>query len=245
MFKKRGFVSAVIVAAGASERFGGDKMFARLGGEPVVLRTLRAFQECRVISEIILVTRTEDMERAASLAQDAGITKLTQVTRGGETRVESVLSGLFAVSKKANVIAVHDGARPLVTQDIIRDAIRGAERYNAAAPAVPVKGTIKQAKGGVVVSTPDREELFEAQTPQVFAAELIRGAIELAVKKGQAPTDDCRAVENIGVTVHLTRGSYENIKITTPEDMIIARAILKSRAARRQNPEPREEITAE
>ncbi|MDR1329033.1 MAG: 2-C-methyl-D-erythritol 4-phosphate cytidylyltransferase [Oscillospiraceae bacterium] len=235
LFKKRKNVSAVIVAAGASERFGGDKIFAELLGEPVILRTLRAFEGSPVIAEIILVTRESVIERAAELARDGGVTKLTQVTAGGNTRAESVLSGLFAVSKKSGFVAIHDGARPLVTKEIIGAAVAKAVKYSAAAPAVPVKATIKRANGGIVISTPERGELYEAQTPQVFAAELIRAAIELAVRRRESPPDDGAAVEALGAAVHLTKGSYENIKITTPEDMLIAEAILTGRAGKERS----------
>jgi 2-C-methyl-D-erythritol 4-phosphate cytidylyltransferase len=225
--KKR--ASAVIVAAGASSRFGGDKIFADLLGEPVILHTLRAFEETPAISEIVLVTRAGDMERAAKMARERGVNKLTQVVAGGKTRVESVLSGLFAASKKADIIAIHDGARPLVTREIIEAAVRKAEKKHAAAPAVHVKATVKLAEGGVVKATPEREKLYEAQTPQAFEASLIKGAVELAVRRGRSPTDDCAAVEAIGVTVYLTEGSYENVKITTPEDLVLAEAILERR----------------
>jgi 2-C-methyl-D-erythritol 4-phosphate cytidylyltransferase len=233
LFRKRKRISAVIAAAGGSERFGENKIFAELFGEPVILRTLRAFEESPVISEIVLVTRGGDMERAAALARENNITKLAQVTTGGKTRAESVLSGLFAVSKKAGIIAIHDGARPLVTPEIIEEAVRKAEKRHAAAPAVPVKATVKLAKGGVVISTPERGHLYETQTPQAFTAELIKAAVELAVREGRAPSDDCCAVEAMGVAVYLTRGSYENIKLTTPEDMALAEAILKGRESGR------------
>lgn len=221
-------VSAIIVAAGEASRMGGEKMLLELGGEPVLLRTLREFEKSPLIYEIIVVTREDQLERVASYSE-AGITKLSKVIVGGATRSESVQNGLFAVSRSSHFIAIHDGARPLVTQQVIRDAVHRAERYNAAAPAVPVKATIKRAKNSVVLETPERSELFEIQTPQVFSAELIKGAISAAVAAKKQYTDDCAAVEAIGVTVHITKGDYENIKLTTPEDMLIAEAILAGR----------------
>ena len=227
---RRGFVSAVIVAAGASLRMGQNKTFMELDGEPVILRTLRIFQASSAVSEIIAVCREEDLERLATLGLSGGITKLAHVVMGGASRPLSVYNGLLAVSKKASLIAVHDGARPLVTQKIIADTIRRAAKSHAAAPAVPVKATVKQAKNGIVIATPDRASLFEAQTPQVFDADLLRGATAFAISRGLEATDDCAAVEALGATVYLTEGSYENIKITTPEDIAIAEAILAKRS---------------
>ena len=229
LFSKRRFTSAVIVAAGASRRMGQDKMFMELAGEPVILHTLRIFEASPVVSEIIAVCREEDTERLAQLAVKGGITKLTHIVAGGESRPVSVYNGLCAVSRKATVVAVHDGARPLVTQKIINEAVLRAMRFHAAAPAMPVKATVKEAKNGVVISTPERASLFEAQTPQVFDVDLLRGALVAAIASGRELTDDCSAVEALGATVHLTEGSYENIKITTPEDITIAEAILAKR----------------
>ncbi|MDR0905617.1 MAG: 2-C-methyl-D-erythritol 4-phosphate cytidylyltransferase [Oscillospiraceae bacterium] len=227
--RRRRFASAVIVAAGASLRMGQNKAFMELAGEPVILRTLRAFEASPVISEIIAVCREEDMERVAQLASESGITKLAHVVIGGASRPLSVYNGLQAVSKKADIIAIHDGARPLVTNEIIRDAVHKAEKYHAAAPAVAVKATVKEADNGVVLRTPPRERLFEAQTPQCFDADLIRAALVSAIRKKLAITDDCAAVEVLGCTVYLTEGSYENIKITTPEDLAVAEAIIARR----------------
>jgi len=224
--KRRQITSAVIVAAGASQRMGTNKVFAELGGEPVLLHTLRAFEASPVIREIVVVCRPEELESVAQLALAGGIRKLTQVVIGGSSRPLSVYNGLLAISKKATHVAIHDGARPFVTQGVIAKAVATAWRYHAAAPAVAVKATVKEAERGIVVATPERARLYEAQTPQVFDADLIRGALVSAIRKKLPLTDDCAAVEALGVAVHLTDGDYENIKLTTPEDLMIAAAIL-------------------
>ena len=226
-------VSAVIVAAGESRRMGTDKLMMELAGVPVLLHALRAFEVSPVITEIIVVTRADMLEQVAELGVNGGIKKLTKVIAGGDTRTESVQNGLYAVSRRAKLIAIHDGARPLVSQQIIYDAVNCAEKYNAATPAVPVKSTIKQVKNNVVTSTPERSELYEVQTPQVFDVALIKGAIAAAMKDGKRYTDDCSAVEAIGATVHITKGSYENFKLTTPEDLLVAE-IMMGLAALRQ-----------
>ena len=231
--KRRQITSAVIVAAGASQRMGGvSKVFAELGGEPVLLHTLRTFEASPVIREIVVVCRPEELERVAQFALAGGIRKLTQVVIGGASRPLSVYNGLLAVSKKATHVAIHDGARPLVTQEIIAKTVAAAWKFHAAAPAVAVKATVKEAERGIVVATPPRARLYEAQTPQVFDADLIRGALVAAIRKKLPLTDDCAAVEALGVAVHLTDGDYENIKLTTPEDMIVAEAILERRVPR-------------
>lgn len=227
--KRRQLTSAVIVAAGASQRMGTNKAFARLGDEPALLHALRAFEQSPVINEIVVVARPEDLENVAQLALSGGITKLTQVVIGGAARPLSVYNGLLAISKKATHVAIHDGARPLVTQEIIAKTVATAGKFHAAAPAVAVKATVKEVERGIVVATPERARLYEAQTPQVFDADLIRGALVSAIRKKLTLTDDCSAVEVLGVSVHLTEGSYENIKLTTPEDIIVAEAILERR----------------
>jgi len=230
--KRIKYVTAIIVAAGESQRMGADKLMLALAGEPVLLHTLRAFEASPVISEIVVVARADMIEQVAELGGANGITKLAKVIVGGKTRTESVQNGMYAVSRRTKYIAIHDGARPLVSQQIIRDAVHRAERYNAAAPAVPVKSTIKQVKSSVVIATPERVELYEVQTPQVFDADLIKGAIAAAMQSGKQHTDDCAAVEAIGAAVHITKGSYENIKLTTPEDMIFAEMMLTIAALR-------------
>jgi len=224
--KRRPYVTAVIVAAGSSLRFGQNKTFADLAGKPVLLRTLEAFQVSPAIDEIVVVCRADDLERTALLVQESTITKLSQIVVGGASRPLSVYNGLQAVSRRADLIAIHDGARPLVTQEIIVETVATARKYHAAAPAVAVKSTVKEARDGIVTATPERAKLYEVQTPQVFDADLIRAALVDAIRKKLPITDDCSAVEALGAAVHLTQGSYTNLKITTPEDVAVAEAII-------------------
>lgn len=217
---------AVIVAAGTASRMGGiDKIMAPLGGEPVILRTIRAFQESEVIREIVIVTRTDLIDPIMELCRD--FDKVQAVVCGGSSRPESVEHGLSALSKKVKLVAIQDGARPLVSWQIIDRTVRAAHSYGAAAPAIPVKDTIKQTQSGFVVDTPDRSTLRAVQTPQVFDKDLLRAALEAAAKKNVPITDDCSAVELMGATVRLVEGEERNIKITTPMDLKIAELLLE------------------
>lgn len=222
--------AAVVPAAGSSRRMGGqDKILLPLDDIPVLVHTLRALSASERIQEIVVVTREDLIVPVGQLCRDCALDKVTKVLVGGATRADSVLIGVEEVSGRTELIAVHDGARPLVTVEVIDAAIRKAAECGAAAPAVPVKDTVKRALDGVVVETPDRTQLFAVQTPQVFDSDLLLGALRRAVEDGAAITDDCGAVERIGMKVCLTEGSYENIKITTPADMLMAEAILHSR----------------
>ena len=224
------FCSAVVVAAGSSSRMGGeDKIMMPLLDTPVIIHTLKALEFSQVIHEIIVVTREDLIVPIANLCSAYGLSKVTKVILGGETRLHSVRQGLLEVNEKAKLIAVQDGARPLLTGDVLEEVVAAASSSGAAAPAIPVKDTIKCAENGVVETTPDRSKLFAVQTPQVFEADLIRVSIYKAIEDEAAVTDDCSAVELLGKKVLLTKGSEENIKITTPTDMILAEGILKGR----------------
>lgn len=219
--------TAVVPAAGRSLRMGEDKLFLPLGEVPVILRTLRTLESCGYITEIIVATREESIVPLGQLCRDAALNKVTKIVVGGESRAASVLAGLREADPASGLIAVHDGDRPLITVEVINAAIERAAQRGAAAPAVPVKDTIKRAVDGVVETTLDRSALYAVQTPQVFEHGLILGALEKAVADGAEITDDCSAVERIGMPVCLTEGSYDNIKITTPEDLVAAEAILE------------------
>ena len=220
--KKAGpLCSAVIVAAGASSRMGFDKMLADVGGKPVLIRCLEAFQQAPGISEIVVVTREELVPEAARLCREFELTKVTKVIRGGENRAQSARLGTLEADQDAALIAIHDGARPFVTVQVIEDAVAQAGKNGAAAPAVPVKDTIKIAKNGLVEQTPDRACLYAVQTPQVFEASLIRAALQKALDDGVELTDDCAAVERLGMKVVLTAGDERNIKLTTPVDLLL------------------------
>lgn len=223
------FCSAVIVAGGSSVRFGADKLFADIAGHPVLGRSISVLAACEAIREIVLVVRDAVLLPAKELAATYGAGKVSAVVSGGETRALSALAGVSAVSDKAEIIAIHDGARPLVTEAVILDSLWAAYRHAAAAPAIAVKDTIKIASDSFVASTPDRSSLFAVQTPQVFRAEIIRAALTKAAESGSTVTDDCSAAEAIGAKICLTQGLEENIKITTPLDLEIAEAILRRR----------------
>ena len=221
--------AAIIAAAGLSERMAGeDKLFTEICGVPVLAHTLAVFQRCELIGEIVVVAREDSIDPVSELCAKYGIDKATKVMVGGKTRLESALIGALAVSDKAELIAIHDGARPCVSETIIENAINAAANCHASAPAVKVSSTIKRANDGLVTETVDRENLYEMQTPQVFTAELIKAALTNAMNKSIEVTDDCMAVEILGFPVRLTEGSGSNIKITLPEDLIIAKAILEA-----------------
>ena len=217
---------AVIVAAGSASRMGGiDKVMAELGGEPMIKRTVRTFQESDVISEIVIVTRPDLIVPIMGLC--AEFEKVKAVVAGGKSRPESVHLGLNALSNKVKLAAVHDGARPLITWQVIDRTVRAANTYGAAAPAIPVKDTIKTVQGGIVKNTPDRESLRAVQTPQVFDFDMLRGALKKAVSEEVPITDDCSAVEMMGMSVKIVEGDERNIKVTTPMDLKIAEMLLE------------------
>ena len=222
------YCGAVIVAAGSASRMGGiDKVMAPLGGEPMILRTVRAFEDCEAVKEIVIVTREDLMGPIAELC--SGFTKIRSVVQGGSSRQESVKLGLLAFSKEVRLAAVHDGARPLVSVELIDKVIRAAHSYGAAAPAIPVKDTIKVFEGGFIAATPDRSTLRAVQTPQVMDRDLLLGALEKAEQEGTALTDDCSAVEHIGMRVRLVEGEERNLKVTTPLDLKIAELLLEEK----------------
>lgn len=217
---------AVIVAAGSASRMGGiDKVMAPLGGKPMVARTAAAFQNCDAIAEIVIVTRPDLIRPISALC--AGMDKVQAVVAGGSSRQESVWLGLNALSEDIQLAAIHDGARPLVSNLVIDRTVRAANSYGAAAPAVPVKDTIKVVKGGLVEKTPDRATLQAVQTPQVFDFDLLRGALKKAEEEKAAVTDDCSAVERLGMKVKIVEGDERNLKVTTPMDLKIAEMLLE------------------
>lgn len=235
LFKKKkpeeATCSAVVVSAGLARRMGGiDKVLAPLGELPVLVHTLYAFQDCPSVSEIIVVAREDLLVEVGRLCREFGLDKVRKVIVGGQERIHSVQAGLREVSPDAKLIAIHDGARPLVTQEVIRDTVARAALTGAAAPAIPLTDTVKRTEDGLVVETVDRSSLWAVQTPQVFEAGLIKAATQKAIDDGELLTDDCGAVERLGMKVTLTSGSRENIKITTPLDLILGEAILQARA---------------
>lgn len=222
--------SAVIVAAGSSQRMGTDKLMITLGADPVLVKSVRAFQYCPLVDEIIIVTRFDRIEEIAELCVKHGMSKVKQVISGGATRMESALAGVSAVKKGAELIAIHDGARPLVSQSVIENAIYAAQKYYSAVPAIKCVDTLKQVdENGIIVAAVDRNVTVRVQTPQVFNADMIKGALSKAVKDNLPLTDDCSAMEYMGIKTHVVEGEEDNIKITTPDDIIHAEAIIRKR----------------
>ncbi len=223
--------SAVIVAAGSSRRMQGvDKICADLSGSPVILRSIAAFEASPFIDEIIVVTREDLIPIVGRLCADFGMKKVRCVVKGGDNRVESVQRGLMHISREAELAAIHDGARPLVTPEVIERTVTLAAETGAAIPAVPVKDTIKKVVDGVICVTPQRSELFAAQTPQVFKADVLKAALTKAVDEQLEITDDASAVELLGMSVSVAEGDECNMKITTQADLILAEAILERSA---------------
>ena len=231
--KCRPFCTAIIPAAGTSQRMGGEnKLFMNLAGAPVLMRTLCAIDRAELVDEMVIAAQEELLLEVADLCSRCGLHKPVRVIRGGRTRTESVLAAALEANPKAELLAVHDGARPLVRPEDFDEMIRLGCKTYAVAPALPVSDTIKVADmSGLVRSTPERKSLYALQTPQVFQANLLRAALQSALTCGAELTDDCAAVERLGKEVYLAPGNPENIKITTPLDMTVAEGILKHREA--------------
>lgn len=223
-------IFGIIVAAGKSERMGADvdKAFLSLGTRPVLAYSLLAFQQCPMIDGVILVVRKDRLESARGLTQVFGCDKVRKIVPGGATRQASVTAGLAALGDDVQIVAVHDGARPCVTPDLISETVKSAKRQGSGVAAVKITDTIKEVdRGTVVTRTVDRSKLWAVQTPQTFKVDLLRNAYALVSKKRLAVTDEASAIEAAEEAVHLVPASVANIKITTPEDLALAAAILK------------------
>ena len=230
---QRPYCTALVAAAGSSSRMGGvNKLLLPLDGTPVLARTLQALELASRVDEIVIAAREEDILPFCDLCRTYGITKPVKVVRGGKSREESVLCAALEAEEKTELLAVQDGARPLVTPELIDAVVDKAALCNAAVPAVPIKDTIKVSDHEQVIKTLDRSRLCAVQTPQVFEASLLKAALQAAIQNGESLTDDCSAVEHLGKIVYLVEGSEENIKITTPLDMTIGEAILEARRDR-------------
>lgn len=226
--KKTPTCSAVIVAAGSSQRMGSDKLMALLGDMPVLAVTLTAFQKSPLVDEIVVVTRSEKLEEVADLCKKYAVKKAAKVVIGGATRAESALAGVCAVSSSAKLVAIHDGARPFISQELIERTVYAADIYKAAAPGVKSVDTLKSVdSAGFICGTFDRESIIRIQTPQIFHADLIKGALTKAVTDNLPITDDCSAIEMMGVKCFVVDGDEHNIKLTSPADMTLAASILE------------------
>ena len=222
---------AIIVAAGQGSRMGGEcpKQFRELAGIPIIIHTLRAFEQCEVIQEIIVVLPASESANFLSLAGKYGLRKLSKVVPGGITRSESVFHGLQAVrATTAEVVAIHDGVRPFVSPDEITRTVKAAHEHEAAILVAPVTDTIKEVAHDGIVRTIERSLLRRALTPQCFRYTLLRRAYKQAEVNDPELTDESLLVERLGVQVAIVEGSPRNIKITTPEDLLVAEALIKS-----------------
>src|SRR5437764_11100243 len=227
--------SSVIIAAAGSSRLmqGRDKLWTPLAGRMILARTIDVFEASPVIDNIVLVLNSERLDDATKFCQQEGWSKITSIVRGGIRRQDSVRSGLDSLATLAPTtqwVMIHDGARPLVTPDILEVGLKTVQEGYAAIAAVPVKDTIKQVQQGWISSTLDRSQLWAIQTPQIFSFPLIHHAYQTAPLE-QELTDDAALLEHLGKHVAIFNGSYRNIKITTQEDLMIAEALIKGLAA--------------
>ncbi len=236
---KNYFVSAIIAAAGQGKRMKSNvnKQYLNLGHMPILAHTLKAFLECKSIDEIIIIVGRDEVEGCKKdIVEKYYSHDRIKIVRGGKERQESIYNGLEAIDDRSDIIITHDGARPFVTKEIINTSIEEAIDIKAVGAGVPVKDTIKIVNDDKFISnTPDRKRLWSMQTPQTFMKEILLEAHRNAIKEDYLGTDDCVLVERIGYPVKMIMGSYENIKITTPEDLIIGEAILKNRSRKTVN----------
>ncbi len=228
------FNSAIIVAAGNGARMGKNslqtKQMTELDGIPVIVRAVNVFERCEFINEIIVVGRADELAFYDEFKTAYGWKNVKHVVPGGDTRQKSVFEGFKVIDDRSDFVIIHDGARCLVTPEIIERVTREAYVYGAATAAERAKDTIKKAdKSGFIAETVDRALLWHAQTPQIFKTELYRASAYIAAKNGYEVTDDCMLAENLGFKIKLVDCGYENIKITTPDDFDIAHAILGTR----------------
>ncbi len=221
-------LSVIIVSGGKSSRMNGiNKQFVELCGIPVIIRSINAFDNIDEICEIIVVTNTDCLEAMKKLIAKYSFNKKIKITVGGQTRQQSVFNGFKLVDEKSDYVAIHDGARPLISRNVIEQLIENVKLYKATTVGVPVKDTIKVVQNGFIKNTPKRDTLYITQTPQIFKKSLYTESVEGAIKSGLDFTDDCQLVENIGYKVFMTIGEYTNIKITTPDDIKLAENLLK------------------
>lgn len=226
------FVSVIIAAAGNSTRYGTgkSKQFLILDNTPVLIKSIQAFEAIDDVKEIIVTARKQDFDIIEDFIAQYGVCKVKHIVEGGATRQDSIYAAVEKVDEEADLIAVHDGARPLIKRKVIESVIQKADEVDAAACAVPVKDTIKIIdSSGKIVTTPERASLRAVQTPQIFRFSLYKEAIEKAVSEGKQYTDDCQLVESMGYPIYLVDGDYENIKITTPDDLLVAAKFLSER----------------
>ena len=226
--KKSSKCGAVVLAAGSSQRMGTDKMFMVLCGKPVVIRSLEVFEKSDLIDEIIVVTREQRIQELADLIHSYDLKKVRKVVLGGNTRCESSLAGISALSKDIDLVAIHDAARPFVTESLLDRTVEAAKKYMAAIPVIDTPDTVKFIDGDVVTATTVRETTKLVQTPQVFNTDIIKGALTHAIKNNIAVYDDSSAVDAFNIKTHVVEGDPNNIKLTYSKDVYFAEGILKA-----------------
>lgn len=217
-------VSVIIVCGGSSSRMNGiDKMFAEINGIPVCVRSISAFQKCEAVNGIVVVTKEDSILKMQRLCEEYKLSKVTDIVVGGDSRQQSVANGLAQLTDDTEIVLIHDGARPFVTEACINRVINAARENSAVTCAVKLKDTVKVVRSdGMVTSTPDRNTLAAVQTPQGFKFSLYKSAVSANAEQLHSFTDDCSVVEAFGYPVYTVDGDYRNIKITTAEDLKIA-----------------------
>lgn len=222
-------VTCIVAAGGSGKRMGADinKLFLEIDEIPVIAYTLLVLENCELIDKIIISAREEDIMFLSKIIEEFEISKVTTIVRGGATRGESVLCASREVSEDTDFVMVHDGARPLVTSEIIEKTLASAISFGAAACGVKPKCTLKAVDADVITGTVDREKTVEIQTPQIFAKRLFDEMYNFDIETIKNATDDCILAEKTGASIHITEGSYKNIKITTPEDIEMAKIFLR------------------
>jgi len=224
--------TAVIAAAGISTRCEGeDKLLYAINGKPIIAYTLEPFEKCNFIKEIIIVVHEDKLEVIGEICKEYRFKKVSLIIKGGSTRLESVINGVYAASKKSRLIAIHDGARPCLDIETLEETIQKAASCNGAAPGIAITSTVKRAVDGKIIETVDREGLYEIQTPQIFKPEIIKAALINAKRKSINVTDDCMAAEIIGAGIYIVEGSKRNIKITEQEDFETVKMFLSGETA--------------
>jgi 2-C-methyl-D-erythritol 4-phosphate cytidylyltransferase len=222
--------TVIVPAAGQGKRMGAgkNKQFLNIGSKPLILQTIQAFAQDEWCNQIILVGNEQELGELENLIESSGLIKPIIIIAGGKERQQSVYHGIKMVEDHEKIVLIHDGARPFITREIIHEVVQKANDNGAATVAVPVKDTIKKVNHEVVEETLERSGLWAVQTPQAFRLSIVKTAHQKAEEMGFLGTDDASLVEYIGQSVHIVQGSYFNIKITTPEDLILAEAIIKS-----------------
>lgn len=220
---------AIVPAAGSGARMGADKkkQFFTIGGEPILAHTLRRLSSSPMVEGIILAAPVDERETCEKIVREGRIKKVVKIVDGGITRQESVSNGFYSLPDETNLVLIHDGVRPFVTVRLIEDTIVAAARYGAAVAAIRVKDTLKRIDGGVIIGSLSRDDIARAQTPQCFQREALRQGLTRAERDGFMATDESSLVERLGALVRVVEGEETNIKITTPDDLKMAEALLK------------------